>query len=232
MDINGMHVLFRTLGQQMGFQQIRGILPESIDNFINLSIHKSVEAIIKSNVLSITPDVRTPQYAKISPINGIHTLYVTENISVSGLGNNNDNNQLSVVLQNAPMIYTNFEVKYIDDENHYDMRFIEPERVSMTNKDYLNRASQEYPIITLISGNAQNDITVALFTGGVNDKVSKLIVQYIKMPATVVWDTNSENRVDCDLPEHLHKDVVELAVQLWMQTLGLTSQQARNENNN
>jgi len=225
-----MHVLFRTLGQQMGFQQIRGILPESIDTYLNLAIPKTAEAFIKSNVLSITPDVRTPQYSKISPINSIHTLYKTENISVSGLSDSNNN--LSVVLQNAPMIYTNFEVKYNEDENYYDARFIEPERVSMTNKDYLNRASQEYPIITLFSGNTQNNITIALFTGGVNNKVSELRVQYIKMPATVVWNANVNSRVDCDLPEHLHKDVVELAVQLWMQTLSLTSQQARNENNN
>ena len=36
MDISQMHEMFRTVGQQVGMQDVRAILPESIDIFINI----------------------------------------------------------------------------------------------------------------------------------------------------------------------------------------------------
>ena len=38
MNIAEMHNVFRTLGQQMGMQLNRGILPESIDIYLNEAI--------------------------------------------------------------------------------------------------------------------------------------------------------------------------------------------------
>ena len=39
MTIQEMHQLFRVVGQQMGMQTIRAILPEEIDVFLNMAIN-------------------------------------------------------------------------------------------------------------------------------------------------------------------------------------------------
>ena len=58
------------------------------------------------------------------------------------------------------------------------------------------------------------------------------------MPAVVhldeeAWETgNTDTSVSCDLPEHLHRQIVETAVALWFQTLGLTSELQERDNNN
>ena len=48
------------------------------------------------------------------------------------------------------------------------------------------------------------------------------------MPISVKYDiSNSANSVNCDLPVHLHKDVVELAVQKFFNSVGSTSHNVR-----
>ena len=49
MNIQEMHNIFRTLGQQMGLQRIRGILPESIDVYINDAIIEKVRSVVIAN---------------------------------------------------------------------------------------------------------------------------------------------------------------------------------------
>jgi len=69
-----MHKLFRELGQQMGLQNVRAIIPEEIDILLNTSISDYVNNIIQSNVNNVTDKV-TGDNAKVSQINALHTLY-------------------------------------------------------------------------------------------------------------------------------------------------------------
>lgn len=235
MDVFEMHVLFRTLGQQNGLQQIRGILPESIDVYLNEANMTIVKSTIQSNALSINKDVRTPQYGKISPINAIRTLYVTEEQELNIEKENSKlYNEVSLNLQNKVLQFTNFAVKYnSSDEEYYDCRLIEPERLFNTNKDYLNRASQEYPIVALYKGDLKTteSIKLALCVGG-KQNIKSLLVQYIKYPETIKFDEIKSKRANCDLPEYKHNEVVELAVRLWMNSLGLTSQHNQTNKDN
>ena len=57
------------------------------------------------------------------------------------------------------------------------------------------------------------------------------------MPGTVYFDeenygTPEDTSKNCDLPEHLHHQIVETAVGLWFQSLDLTSEQPSQRNNN
>lgn len=241
MDIYEMHVLFRTLGQQQGLQLVRGILPESIDEFINEAIIQNVRVALIGTTQG-SKDVITPQYTKISPFSAFHTLFCTEE---SDLTIDEDGGEFTLVLQQTPMFVTNFVVKY-KDKKKYDCRLIESERLYQTLNDYLNRASRDYPIVSLVNGKSDKEFTLSLFTGDSQKDVAGLVTTYVRMPASVKFDEEYYDAIDsgetenvpenhsvnCDLPEHLHRSIVELAVEIWLQTLGLTSKQPQENNNN
>ena len=94
-----MHVLFRTLGQQQGLQLVRGILPESIDEFINEAIIQTARVALMGTTQG-SKDITTPQYTKISPFGAFHTLFCTEE---SELTIEEDGQEFDVVLQQTPM---------------------------------------------------------------------------------------------------------------------------------
>ncbi len=241
MNIYAMHTLFRTLGQQQGLQQIRGILSESIDEFINEAILQTVRSSLLSNVKP-QQDVRTPQYTKISSFNAYYTLFVTYSFNKNiSYGTANDGTTFECTLPETPLAITNFAVIYKVSEHKFvkrDCRVIESERIHQTLNDNLNRASYDYPIISLVRGISDKKFVLSLFTGDSRLDVGGFDISYIKMPATVHFDESawendeSGESVDCDLPEHLHRQIVETAVALWFQTLGLTSTQQERENNN
>ena len=70
-----MHNKFRTFGQVMGLQLVRGILPESIDVYLNAAINETVRNIISKNVANSLQVGILPQAASITPINALRTLY-------------------------------------------------------------------------------------------------------------------------------------------------------------
>lgn len=232
-----MHVLFRTLGQQQGLQQVRGILAESIDEFLNESIIQNARVAILGNVKP-HQDVRTPQYTKVSSLNAYHTLFVTEGIVLEPIPE--DNREITVQLQKTPLVITNFVVKYnkAGKVTKKDCRVIESERLYQTLDDYLNRASHDYPIVSLINGDTDKQFVISLFTGDSQQDTVGMEVSYLKIPATVHlneedWEGGNESTsTNCDLPEHLHHQIVENAVGFWFQSLGLTSEQQNQENNN
>ena len=234
MDIFEMHVLFRTLGQQQGLQQVRGILSETIDEYLNEAIVQNVRVAVLGNAQP-AKDVRTPQYTKISPLNQFFTLYKTEESALSDIAD--EGSVKKIELSETPLCITNFALKY-NDNSVFDTRLIEGERLHSTLKDYLNRASHDYPIVSLYDGDDSKSFRLSFFTGGKNNTIGSLITSYIKMPAKVFFDEdnydteNTDSSVSCDLPEHLHYQIVETAVALWFQSLGLTSERQNQTNNN
>ena len=239
MDIYAMHVLFRTLGQQQGLQQMRGILAESIDAFLNEAIIQNVRVALLNNSQP-SKDSRTPQYTKISPISAYHTLFVTKKIT-KNLNHEETNvgKEIDILLSESPLCITNFSISYDagDKVINKDCRVIEPERLNQTLDDYLNRASHDYPIVSLVNANSDRQFNIILFTGDSKKDVKDVIINYVKMPDTVYLDeedygTPQDDSIDCNLPEHLHHQIVETAVGLWFKSLGLTSEQPSQRNNN
>lgn len=82
MLLEEMHSKFRQFTQQMGLQNLRAILPEQIDSFLNTSITDKVNQIIKDNIAN-TNDRVISDNSKLDQINGLRTLYKVANIKFS-----------------------------------------------------------------------------------------------------------------------------------------------------
>lgn len=74
MDISEMHKMFRQYAQQMGMQNVRAILPEQIDLFINDSISDTINQVITQNI-GITNDRVISDASKLNQINALRSLY-------------------------------------------------------------------------------------------------------------------------------------------------------------
>lgn len=69
-----MHKMFRQYAQQMGMQNVRSILPEQIDLFINNSISDTINQVITQNI-GITNDRVISDASKLNQINALKSLY-------------------------------------------------------------------------------------------------------------------------------------------------------------
>ena len=221
MTINEMHLLFRTLGQQMGIQTIRGILPESIDLYINDAINEKVRSTVINNTNINFQDKISVQNNFISPINALRTLYKNYAMTIQHeITFIPKYYKIDIIIPNV-MLYTSFSVSYEKDK-FIKCRFIEGDKLEDTLSDYCNTASLDNPIITMF-GELDN-IYAQLYTNSVA-KPMQLKINYIENPTIVKWSSNINDRIDCNLPIYEHNEIVELAVNKFFKSLGFTSQQ-------
>lgn len=229
MTIEEMHITFRELGQQMGIQTTRAIFSENIDICINFAIDAKARSILRQNVGTGFPDKVTRDNAKVSPINGLYTLYTHGKIEEEKIiGSGTKYEPFSTTIDSKPIyLYTGFDCGYSDNDVVH-CRLIERERLFDTIDDFCNRPSKRFPIVT-VSGDEAN-LVIDIYTG-TTDKAVKpkaIIYTYIRKPATVFLDEEehedgSNNSVNCDLPEFLHKDIVTDAINYYLQSLGSKS---------
>lgn len=222
MNIQEMHNVFRTLGQQMGLQRIRGILPESIDVYINNAIIEKVRNVVIANTGSDFKDKVTTQRNLISPDNALRTLFKSANFNITEEQKFDDYYHIILNI-NDVMLFTSFAVRYDSVEKMYKCRFIDPDKLEDILSDYCNGASYDYPIISLFA-NENNTEYVKLFINSKSKIPISLQVRYIETPAVVKWSNNLEECVNCNIPEYLHTEVVELAVNKFFQSVGSTTQ--------
>lgn len=157
MTIQEMHELFRVLGQQMGMQKVRGILPESIDAVINTSIAHCVRQIITSNVTANFGNVVAIQKNKISVINALRTLYIEKELNIEY----DSEEEEEVVSPIVKSLFYDFDIfSFIDCNVSYtaaapykyvSTRLIEPNLISEVERDYLLRPNSKFPVATIVS---------------------------------------------------------------------------------
>lgn len=227
-----MHELFRLLGQQMGIERVRGILPHSIDGYLNAAIIEIVNTLLRVNTQESLVRANRykilPQEPLVTPVNSLSTLYKEETLELRSLSDNNTD--LITFKSKDKILYLyDFVINYEGDGRFRHCRFIEPNKVEETLDDYLNRASRRYPIITVVNVDEVKDEYKFEVYCGQNLYIEHLKLRYIKVPNTVKYDVDennqlTENAVNCDLPIHLHKDIVELAVQKYFNSVGSTTQ--------
>lgn len=235
MTIQEMHNVFRTLGQQQGMQLIRGILPESIDVYLNNEIMNVVMQELRNGVMNEIQSQSNYVASAMSPINALSTLFKNARYSIDSslVGNTkkvsfyNSNNNYYVI--NLP--YKNSGVQLDDDETEIDSlailnvsveydgtsrgsavdcRIISPDLVNITLRDWCNRADKYYPIVSVSNNQLE------LYVGSIGTDVKYINLRYVKHPNVVKLDSVAENCVDCDLPQHLHTDIVNGAVQRYL----------------
>lgn len=82
MNVQEMHTAFRTIGQQMGIQLVRGILPESIDILINDVINEKIQQELLLGVRTVIQEQTDTQPSTTSPINLFRNLLRTARFSI------------------------------------------------------------------------------------------------------------------------------------------------------
>lgn len=257
MNIQEMHNTFRVFGQQMGLQLNRGILPESIDAYINNAITERVRAELFSGVHTALQENAGVQASTMSTINSLRTLYKTYRIRndftledrhvgtqylmylYSGVNGyhilNIPTYPIKESLSNiiTPMMYLGFSVEYDDNSlgNPTSCRLIGADVLETTLRDYCNGASKDSPIAVLLNGDEGHD-QLHLYINSKNTIVKYLNIKYVKTPNVVKYDIDINKCVNCDLPEYLHFDIVENAVMKFYKSLGVgLAQQNQNQKN-
>lgn len=250
MTIREMHELFRVLGQQMGMQKVRGILPESIDVLLYASAVHCVRQIITSNVTTNFGNIVAIQKNKISVINALRTLYVEKEEQIIYSGGAYPI-QLSVFYKDLnifSIIDCMIGYQQEDSPVKYSFsRLIEPNLIDNVLNDYLLRPTNKYPVVTIVGveDNYKEEIPGGYNLGTRIDyniyaddtKASVLKTSFIRYPGKVHLDEKDDSKdVNCDLPIHLHHMVVEEAVNLYLQSVHFTSgsnnnSQETNKNN-
>lgn len=177
MNIQEMHNTFRTLGQQMGMQLIRGILPESIDVYLNDVIIEKTQQELLSGVRTALQDSVNTQASTMSPINTFRTLYRNARYSIDTNLVNPDTSKVSfyneangfhiiniptvdsdIIVDEReykinPMMFLGFSVEYETTlrGNAVACRLIGSDVLETTLRDYCNGANKDSPIVVLNS---------------------------------------------------------------------------------
>ena len=251
MNIQEMHNTFRVFGQQMGLQLNRGILPESIDAYINNAITERVRAELFSGVHTALQENAGVQASTMSTVNSLRTLYKTfrlnnlfeinerdhtylnygENFLTDEYNPKNSYHILNLPTYSIedsfgriikPMMYLGFSIEYDD----YSLG--NPTSCRLIGADVLETTLRDY------CNGASKDSPIAVLLNGEGDHdqlhlhinsantiVKYLNIKYVKTPNVVKYDIDINKCVNCDLPEYLHFDIVENAVMKFYKSLGV-----------
>lgn len=213
-----MHEMFRTVGQQVGMQDVRAILPESIDIFINIAIIEKARSIVMENTKTAFPNRVSIQNNFVSPINALRTLYRRKEITITDITKDVQLSQLDNVF-----LYTSFAIRYNNNDSEYKCRFIDGDKLEETLNDVLNGASWDYPICSMFNGE-NNSEYLKVFINSNSYTPNAIIIKYIANPAVVKFSKNAAECINCDLPDYLHSEIVELAVSKFFKSVTATSQ--------
>ncbi len=236
MKIEEMHRVFRVLGQQMGMQLNRGILPEAIDVYLNQAIIEKVQTEVLAGVHTALQDSVNTQTSVMSNINVFRTLYRIERLDVVANNLRTDYvSRNSYQVFNIPasinsMLYLGVSVEYNDNMkgNAVACRLIGSDVLETTLRDYCNGADKDSPIVCLNNNGTSEQLSLYINTS--NTEVKYLNIKYIKNPNEVKNTGESATSIDCDLPDYCHYEIVERAVAKYYASIGVQS--SNNQQNN
>ena len=116
MNISEMHKMFRQYAQQMGMQNVRAILPEQIDLFINNSISDTINQVITQNI-GITNDRVISDASKLNQVNALKSLYKVWKGSIADVTIKGNEKTSYIISFQLPL--SNFKTtgSYTDDKN-------------------------------------------------------------------------------------------------------------------
>lgn len=216
MDIQEMHQYFRVYGQQVGMQNIRAILPEEIDAFLNVAINEKIREVLITNTTSNNTGLNIN--AEIGNLNFFRTLTLTKNLQLEKVIESDEKfKYLGTIDFSNIMFVTSICISY-DGFNTYNCRIIDINSIHNVLNDYCNSPSKEYPACSITTNTNNNKNVVAIYPENIEIKDSSITI--IKNPNVVSLDDN----VSCDLPEYIHYEIVQLAVQTYFNSVGSTTQ--------
>lgn len=222
MEIQDMHIRFRAIAQQAGMQTVRAILPETIDIFLNAKIIDKVRQVVAENATTMFGDKVTIQRNPLSPINAIKTLYRSKQINVtSGDGSRTMPYKFILDFDDSVMYYTSI-ISYYENNKSFKCRLIEGDSLEDTMNDYCSKDDWNTPIAE-IKHDDDKSMIVEVYTDKAINKPISIGVRYILLPNTVKFSDVINERVNCNLPEYLHDDIVMAAAREYQQSVLSTS---------
>ncbi len=231
MNIQEMHQVFRTIAQQVGMQNVRGILPESIDIFLNDVIEQYVQSVIAKESINVANRVRTNRgYVSvgssdksISSINALRGLYKNIVLTKEYKPKKADGSYVRQYLSIPEvMLYTAFAVNYEDGGRRYDCRIIEADELENTLNDYCNGASFDYPLCSVYS-DVKGKNYIDIYTGNTKKEIHDVVVKYFERPRKVCFGYADKPTIDCNLPDYTHNTIVRIAAKQYLESVNATS---------
>ena len=228
-----MHVWFRQYAQQMGMQNVRGILPEQIDILINTSISDYTNQLIAAHI-SLTNDRGIIDNSKLGQVNAFKSLYNIKELNVSQVGTPVESNadglirflsflKIGEIGTFDPMHLVNLAVNYTKGDkvtSIFPIRLIDDRYLADTLNDSTLAPRVESPIAVIYGGTL--DVYFGKQYNKGNGRLDKntitpklLRVSYIKYPAKVKYTGDDATSVACDLPASTHVDILKHAVDLY-----------------
>lgn len=217
-----MHVMFRQLAQQMGMQTIRAILPSEIDACINIAINDVIKKLIAENLGSAGNEQVTIYNARVGQINGLSTL--SKRLSLTApIKSNQRNCYTTYVPLDTVMYITAVEIGYNETNNFYDARVTQAELLGRTLEDYCNAPTYKSPVVVFLGQVGRVDIEVYTYFTGDGLIPTKANAIVISKPAVVMYSDVEGDGVDCDMPDYMHIDIVKAAAEIYLRSVGITS---------
>lgn len=222
MTIGEMHVMFRQLAQQMGMQTIRAILPSEIDACINIAINDVIKKLIAENLGSAGNEQVTIYNARVGQINGLSTL--SKRLSLTApIKSNQRNCYTTYVPLDTVMYITAVEIGYEETNKFYDARVTQAELLGRTLEDYCNAPTYKSPVVVFLGQVDRVDVEVYSSSTGDGLIPTKANAVIISKPSIVMYSDVDGDGVDCDMPDYMHIDIVKAAAEIYLRSVGITS---------
>lgn len=227
MTIQDMHIRVNTQLQVIGSNAVDEFRPEEIDIYLNRAIEKFIDDrrdLLRTQMNTpeeegVTDDLRTLINRQVFTNDSGSAL--SEISDASGF---NEAKEIDLTsLSNAYRHYVTSKTSISDGSGGegpwYNNRFVSP--AVFSERSYTNGNS---PVFRDFPVTVEKEKLLILPSFEVKDDlgpdITRVLLTYIQDPSTV----DLSGGVDCDLPNHVHQDIVNITVELIQRDLGNTRQ--------
>lgn len=230
MKVEDILTMFKIQGQSKGLDSMRFISNEDIAVYINQAIVNKVRATVMQNAQSKFTDKVSMQDNPLASTNILRNLLMYRDVSVEDtlFGSKSGNIDLDVKV----MYYTSFDAVY--EHEVVSCRVVDYDKFYQHRNDYCNQASWRTPIITYLYNNDNLRILVEYKSKAfpTSRELKTIRVAFVKQPNE--FTVNNLSFDYTELPDYVIPEIVEIAVNTYFRSIGATSQQVsqQQEQNN
>lgn len=230
MKVEDILTMFKIQGQSKGLDSMRFISNEDIAVYINQAIVNKVRATVMQNAQSKFTDKVSMQDNPLASTNILRNLLMYQDVSVEDtlFGSKSGNIDLDVKV----MYYTSFDAVY--EHEIISCRVVDYDKFYQHRNDYCNQASWRTPIVTYLYNNNNLRILVEYKSKAFPTTRDLKIVRiaFVKQPDDFTADDLTFDYTE--LPDYVIPEIVEIAVNTYFRSIGATSQQVsqQQEQNN
>lgn len=230
MKVEDILTMFKIQGQSKGLDSIRFISNEDIAVYINQAIVNKARATVMQNAQSKFTDKVSMQDNPLASTNILRNLLMYRDVSVEDtlFGSKSGNIDLDVKV----MYYTSFDAVY--EHEVVSCRVVDYDKFYQHRNDYCNQASWRTPIITYLYNNDNLRILVEYKSKAfpTSRELKTIRVAFVKQPNE--FTVNNLSFDYTELPDYVIPEIVEIAVNTYFRSIGATSQQVsqQQEQNN